>query len=100
MQVQVNGRFLVQRLTGQQRYAHEILARLPERLRVISPPANSKGMRGHLWEQLALPRHVRRDLLWSPSTTGPPSVRRQVVTVHDCALFDQAQCFSRAFAAW
>jgi glycosyltransferase involved in cell wall biosynthesis len=100
MQIHVNGRFLVQRLTGQQRYAHEILARLPGRLHVIEPPARSKGVRGHLWEQLALPRRVRRGLLWSPSTTGPLRVARQVVTIHDCAFFDQARCFSRAFAAW
>ena len=100
MQVLVNGRFLVQRLTGQQRYAHELLARLPQELHVIEPPARSKGFRGHLWEQLALPRQVRHGLLWSPSTTGPLSVARQVVTIHDCAFFDQARCFSRAFAAW
>ncbi|HEY2410911.1 MAG TPA: glycosyltransferase family 1 protein [Pirellulaceae bacterium] len=100
MHVQVNGRYLVQRLTGQQRYAHEIVSRLQNRLDIIAPPAKSRGMGGHLWEQLALPRRLGRDLLWSPSTTGPLSVKRQVVTIHDCAFFDQANCFSRAFAAW
>jgi len=100
MRVHVNGRYLVQRLTGQQRYAREIVARLTERFDVIAPPGTSKGVRGHLWEQFALPRRVNGGLLWSPSTTGPLSVRRQVVTIHDCAFFDQAHCFSRAFAAW
>src|SRR4051794_27106099 len=100
MHVQVNGRYLVQRVTGQQRYAREIVARLAERLEVIEPPQSTKGMRGHLWEQLALPRRVNGGLLWSPSTTGPLRVARQVVTIHDCAFFDQAHCFSRAFAAW
>ena len=100
MHVQVNGRYLVQRVTGQQRYAREIVARLAARMEVIEPPAASKGFRGHLWEQFALPRRVRGELLWSPSTTGPVVVRRQVVTIHDCAFFDQAHCFSRAFAAW
>src|SRR5688572_9271555 len=100
MRVHVNGRYLVQRVTGQQRYAREIVARLAERMDIIEPPAASKGYRGHLWEQLALPRRVNGQLLWSPSTTGPLAVRRQVVTIHDCAFFDQAHCFSRAFAAW
>jgi glycosyltransferase involved in cell wall biosynthesis len=100
MRVAVNGRYLVQRITGQQRYAREIVARLAERMDVVAPPGKSQGVRGHLWEQLALPRRVNGDLLWSPSTTGPLAVRRQVLTIHDCAFFDQARCFSRAFAAW
>jgi glycosyltransferase involved in cell wall biosynthesis len=100
MQVRVNGRYLEQRITGQQRYAREIVARLAGHLDVIAPPAGSRGVRGHLWEQLSLPRKLNRELLWSPSTTGPLAVRQQVVTIHDCAFFDQAQCFSRAFAAW
>ena len=100
MHVHVNGRYLAQRLTGQQRYAREIVARLASRLDVIAPPTGSRGVRGHLWEQLSLPRQLNKDLLWSPSTTGPLSVKRQVVTIHDCAFFDQAKCFSRAFAAW
>src|SRR5215207_1362769 len=100
MQVQVNGRYLVQRVTGQQRYAREIVARLANRLGIIAPPERSRGMRGHLWEQLSLPRRMSGQLLWSPSTTGPLAVRQQVVTIHDCAFFDEAGCFSRAFAAW
>jgi hypothetical protein len=100
MRAAVNGRYLVQQLTGQQRYAREIVARLADRMDIVAPPAALKGMRGHLWEQVALPRRVLGSLLWSPSTTGPLTVRRQVVTIHDCAFFDQAHCFSRAFVTW
>lgn len=100
MSIQVNGRYLVQRVTGQQRYAREIVARLPNRLDVIAPPENSRGVRGHLWEQFSLPRRMSSKLLWSPSATGPLSVRQQVVTIHDCAFKEQANCYSRAFAAW
>ena len=100
MRVQVNGRYLIQKLTGQQRYAREIVARLADRMDVIRPAGEPKGARGHLWEQFALPRRMDRGLLWSPSMTGPLSVRNQVVTIHDCAFFDEAHCFSRAFAAW
>jgi glycosyltransferase involved in cell wall biosynthesis len=100
MKVHVNGRYLAQQVTGQQRYAREIVSRLAGRMDVIAPGGAGQGIRGHLWEQVALPRRVNGGLLWSPSTTGPIAVRRQVVTIHDCAFFDQAHCFSRAFAAW
>ena len=100
MQVHVNGRYLVQRITGQQRYAREIVARLADRADVIAPAGSAKGIRGHLWEQLALPRRLRGGLLWSPSATGPLAVRQQVVTIHDCAFVDQANSYSRTFAAW
>ena len=100
MRVQVNGRYLKQQVTGQQRYAREIVGRLHDRFEVIEPHGKGKGVRGHLWEQMVLPRRLGRGLLWSPSTTGPLSVRNQVVTIHDCAFFDQPQCFSRSFALW
>ena len=100
MQVQVNGRYLVQEMTGQQRDAREIVARLENRLDVLRPKGELKGFRGHLWEQFALARRVGSHLLWSPSMTGPLAVRNQVVTIHDCAFMDQAACFSRSFAAW
>lgn len=100
MRVQVNGRYLIQRVTGVQRYAREIVARLGGKVEVICPGPAAKGLRGHVWEQMVLPWRLRRGLLWSPCTTGPLSISSQIVTIHDCAFFDQAHCFSRAFAAW
>src|SRR5689334_16772047 len=100
MRVQVNGRYLVQRITGVQRYAREIVGRLGEKVDVIAPRGAAKGLRGHLWEQTILPCKMGRGLLWSPSATGPLAIRRQIVTVHDCAFIEQAHCFSRTFAAW
>jgi glycosyltransferase involved in cell wall biosynthesis len=49
---------------------------------------------------MTLPLRLQGRLLWSPCSTGPLSVERQVVTIHDCAFVDQASCFTRAFAAW
>lgn len=98
--VSVNGRYTVHQVTGMQRYAREIVLRLGSQCSVIEPRRRVRGMRGHLWEQLALPRHVNGSLLWSPCSTGPISVERQVVTIHDCAFADQAACYSRSFAAW
>lgn len=100
MTVAVNGRYAVHQVTGMQRYAREIVSRLTPACSVVRPRRHVRGVRGHLWEQLALPRHIQGSLLWSPCSTGPLSVRRQVVTIHDCAFVDQVACFSRAFARW
>ena len=100
MRLVVNGRFLSQRVTGMQRYGREIAARLPTQPTIIQPAKPTNGSRGHLWEQAILPWRMGEGLLWSPCTTGPLSVKNQVVTIHDCAFVDQAHCFSRSFAAW
>lgn len=100
MRIQVNGRYLHQRVTGMQRYAREIVSRLADAMDVIQPRQEGKGVRGHLWEQMVLPSRLNKGLLWSPSTTGPLAVKHQVVTIHDTAFVDQPQCFTRAFAAW
>jgi len=106
--VAVNGRFLTMTMTGVQRYAHEILARIRQclqaELRIIVPPdrilssdaeiddiqptTRWHGLDGHVWEQVALPRLTRKAdarVLWSPCSWGPISVRRQVPVIHDIA---------------
>jgi glycosyltransferase involved in cell wall biosynthesis len=111
--VVINGRFAGKRMTGTQRYAHEIARRLPAagiaadgadgRVPMIAPSAERcrEGLAGHLWEQAVLPARVgSRRVLWSPTNTGPLLVRRQVVTIHDAAFADHPECFSRQFAAW
>lgn len=97
--VVVNGRYAGKRLTGVQRYAREIVARLGERVRTIETVA-ADGIAGHRWEQFELPFRSRGSLLWSPGNTGPIAVRRQVVTIHDTTFFDTPDCFGRAFRAW
>src|ERR1043165_9759214 len=88
-EVCVNARFRHQRITGVQRYADAILARLPSGVRSIAPARSmAHGMRGHLWEQFTLPWRVGRGVLWSPCNTGPLIARRHVVTVHDLAFID------------
>ncbi len=97
--VVMNGRFLHQDLTGVQRYAHELLIRMPE-LDVISPHAPLGSAKGHLWEQLLLPRLCSGRLLWSPGNTGPLAYENQVVTIHDASTLDHPEWFSGAFAKW
>jgi glycosyltransferase involved in cell wall biosynthesis len=100
MRVQVNGRFMRQRVTGMQRYAREIVARLGSRVNLVEPARTGHGIRGHLWEQVGLPCRLNGSLLWSPCTTGPLGIGSQVVTIHDCAFRDRAECFTPRFAAW
>jgi glycosyltransferase involved in cell wall biosynthesis len=95
----LNGRFLHQELTGVQRYAHELLTRMPE-LDVIAPHAPLGPAQGHLWEQLILPRLCSGRLLWSPGNTGPLTYENQVVTLHDASTLDHPEWFSGPFAKW
>ncbi len=94
--IAVNGRFLGLHVTGIERYAREVLRLLPPtEVRVIGPPARSAGSAGYIWEQTTLPRGLRRgEILWCPTHSGPLAVRRQVLTLHDAAVFDHPEWFS------
>jgi len=95
----INGRFRRGPQTGVQRVAAEIVARLSLRNVEIGPANFSTGMKGHAWEQLVLPARLAGSPLWSPCNTGPIAVRHQVVTIHDAAIFDHPEWFSRQFVA-
>jgi glycosyltransferase involved in cell wall biosynthesis len=84
-------------LTGVQRYTRELVSRL--RIDAIDPGPRP-GLRGHFWEQIVLPRRLHGRLLWSPGNTGPLSVERQVVTIHDVSTLDRPEAHTGAFAAW
>jgi|Deesub1362A_J573_1020465.scaffolds.fasta_scaffold03662_2 glycosyltransferase involved in cell wall biosynthesis len=117
----INGRFVIQQLTGVQRYALEVTRRLPGLIQVVAPrPGRSEyeplstitiidplgrfvqsGVLGHLWEQVALPRWARKArLLWSPCGSGPLQVKNQVLTIHDIAYLEHPEWFNRAFVKW
>ena len=81
MHVQVNGRYLAHRITGVQRYAREIVARLGHRVEVIAPRGSVTGVRGHLWEQTILPCQLKGGLL-------PSSVKKWFDTHVDKVRFD------------
>ena len=99
----VNARFLAHRVTGVQRYAREITARLPGMPELLAPDPQSqagRGALGHLWEQTMLPRRAAGRLLWSPCAAGPVGYRRQVVTFHDLFALEHPEWFSRGYARW
>jgi hypothetical protein len=119
----INGRFLTQRMTGVQRYAREALIALDRRLSaglegadlrcvLLAPPGTASPplsaiefrevghLRGHAWEQLSLARATRGELLFSFWATGPLLKTRQVVTIHDAALYAAPRAFSLRSRSW
>lgn len=124
--IYINGRFLTQKITGVQRVAHEIINALDQLIEegeidksqytftLISP---AKGVlfrptykniavkyaglfTGHLWEQLELPFLVKNNLLVCLCNAAPIIKTRQIVIIHDAAVFGFPQAFSVAFRSW
>jgi glycosyltransferase involved in cell wall biosynthesis len=114
----INGRFLTQPVTGVQRYAGETVRALdallatrsdgPE-IDLLVPPGTAAALplrniairsvgrlRGHLWEQVSLPLHVRGGLL-NLCNTGPVAIRRQIVCIHDMNTRTCPQSYTPAF---
>jgi glycosyltransferase involved in cell wall biosynthesis len=85
---------------GVQRYIRELSARLSAHVQPVAPGVSIRGPLGHLWEQLVLPVRVGRRALWSPANVGPLAVARQVLTIHDAAVFDHPEGFTRSYARW
>ena len=99
--IAVNGRCFTRRITGVERYAHEISKRLDLAPRIIAPKNTLGQISGHFWEQFILPTQLRHDeVLWSPANTGPWTIRKQAVTIHDASVFDHPQWFRPDFTAW
>src|ERR1700722_3637792 len=96
----VNLRTLDYGITGVQRYLLSLLPHMPRELNSIKPFAALQGIKGHLWEQFYLPGQLKGRLLWSPGNTGPLSIDRQVLTLHDAASLDHPEWFERKFAFW
>lgn len=119
-----NGKFLAQRTTGVQRFAHGVVIALDRSLQVtpcghevelIIPPAAKpiphlqvirQRVIGHpdrsltAWEQIDLPMQTRGGALVCLSGSAPLLVRKCVTTIHDAAVYLYPHAYSRAFVAW
>ncbi len=101
LSIAINGRFRHRRITGVERYAHEVSKRLQTRKRFVSPRKPLGQFSGHLWEQFILPHLVFKDeVLWSPANTSAWGVTKQAVTLHDASVFDHPEWFRSSYAAW
>jgi len=96
----INSRSLQSPLSGAQRYTRELMSRWNGHADPITPSEPLRGIQGHVWEQVVLPRRLKRRLLFSPSNSGPLDVGNQVLTIHDMVYFDHPETLNRLFAAW
>jgi glycosyltransferase involved in cell wall biosynthesis len=114
----INGKFTAQPFTGVQRVAYELTRAMQmqanpgDELEVFVPQnAVEPGsllkrlrrypwLRGTLWEQITLPIAARGTTLLNLCNTNPIFKRGQVVMVHDMAVYDVPQGFSRKFLLW
>lgn len=117
MRIALNGRFYAAPVTGVQRFAREVFARLPARIPatlflpasarppegVGLPPGVRGRLRGHAWEQLELPWRVRAagcGALLSASGTAPLAGGPHVTVIHDLLPLTHPEWFGRRFALW
>ncbi|AXE91933.1 glycosyltransferase family 4 protein [Paraburkholderia sp. DD10] len=114
----INGKFTSQPITGVQRVAYELTRAMQMRAHpgdevevfvpqdIIEPGALLKRqrrlpwLRGTLWEQITLPLAARGVTLLNFCNTNPVLKRRQIVMVHDMAVYDVPHGFSRKFLLW
>ena len=122
-EVWINCRFVCQALTGVQRYAVEVIRRLPlDGVKLLMPCKPKEpyskylyghdsrirtcvfqgvGAFGHLWEQLCVPPCLPSDaVLWTPTGSGPLFVRNQVVTIHDVAHLVHPEWYDAKFTRY
>src|ERR687898_1300636 len=99
--VLVNQSYVMQRVTGQQRYAAEIAKRLLDSDRFAPVAPNQFWARSTwrvwAWVQLVLPWLARRSLLLSMTSRAPWWRRRQVLVVHDLFVLTNPTWFSRRY---
>ena len=97
--VYVNEAFRPQRISGQQRYAQEISARLPADYVRVAPGRfwAANAVRTWLWTLLVLPLHTWRGVLVSMTARAPWYHPRHVVVVHDLFVIEHPEWFSRIY---
>jgi len=120
--VYINGKFTAQGTTGVQRVAGSLVRALDRcgprpggRDWVLLCPPGSQafslayivprrvgplGLPLHLWEQIVLPTVARKGLLLNLAGSAPWFARRQAALLHDAAVFDRPQAYTRSFVWW
>ena len=118
--IYINGKFLLQRITGVQRYGNEILKIIDQnfasenyKLIVLLPNGvspnirlknikiyQSKFLKGFIWEQLYLPLKTLGSLLINFTGSCPLIKRKQIVTIHDAVTFDSPLGYTKQFLMW
>ena len=124
--IYINGRFLGQNRTGVQRYSREVVSAIdglldgkdcPSALRnsewhLVAPwgTACDLSLRqirfrevgrgsGHIWEQVQLGWHALPGRLLSPANSGPVGHPRQIVVIHDAAIYNAPGGYAKSYRA-
>lgn len=119
--IYVNGRFLLQNLTGVNRFAYE-LCRSWSQMGIVftlcCPPGKIRNCydvsdfniticgwgKSHVWEQISLPYWFSRikgeKLLVCFTGLGPLFVREKIMTIHDLAFMVNPQWYSLSYRIW
>lgn len=118
--IYVNGRFLGRAVTGVERFARMVLDRVDASLSscgancekwVILAPRSVAAqndwpniefrtvgrLEGHLWEQFELSWHSRDGMLVNLCNSGPVVNKRALTIIHDAAVYDFPENFSRPY---
>jgi glycosyltransferase involved in cell wall biosynthesis len=115
----VNGRFLIHRITGVERYAREILVELdrlvrPGEVEMAVPPETEEipvyknikvvkvgKLNNRLWEHISFPLYVGREKGISLNLcNAAPLVSPGIVCIHDVKIKARPEYFSRKFLLW
>jgi glycosyltransferase involved in cell wall biosynthesis len=118
----INGRFLSQPVTGVQRYARELLVELDAILQstnsgieviVLAPRKSTEipayksirvrqvgKLKGHAWEQIELPLYSLGGVLFTPGGGAPLIHPRNIITIHDAAVFAAPAGYSFLYREW
>ncbi|WP_461672890.1 glycosyltransferase family 4 protein [Priestia megaterium] len=117
MKIYFNGRFLTQKVTGVQRFARELLKEIDklsftkEYEVVLLVPKNTVDnlnlnnikirkigfFDNHIWEQIELPFYSKDGLLINLCNVAPVLKNKQLVVIHDTAVYDAPSGFSWKF---
>ncbi|WP_340081615.1 glycosyltransferase family 1 protein [Terribacillus sp. FSL K6-0262] len=116
--IYINGRFLTQKTTGVQRVAIETIKQIDLLLdkyreynitllvpkgSIITIELNNIIVKqigknkGHIWEQIDLPLYVKKETLVNFCNTAPVFKKNQIVYIHDMAIQDAPEGFSKKF---
>jgi glycosyltransferase involved in cell wall biosynthesis len=125
--IYINGRFLTHSATGVERYSREVVAAIDRLLEqgdcvpmlrdaewnLLAPPGTVCDLKlrrirfreigvggGHLWEQLYLLRHSASGRLLSPANSGPIGHPRQIVVIHDAAIYNAPTGYARSYRTY
>ncbi len=114
----INGRFLVHRVTGVERYARELLAELdkiiePGKVILAVPPEIKDApnyrniqikkvgkLHNRMWEHISLPLYVRKRGISLNLCNVAPLIDPGIVCIHDMKIKARPKDFSKAFLLW